>query len=199
MSKNLVQILLLELGEGGGYESLHKGTFGWESGEKEKILQAAEMEILDMDRRKSQTGAKNEEESNPSIDRDGDWDMLSEISFHNENPLLKVSTNDETYHDDPNRNIDEKVEPETGSGPDNTDSSGDESSDEEKKETPMPLYDRDEGSSRASSSEESSDSDVDASETYDSDSEKDNEEDMEESDSAESDSEESDNGESDGV
>jgi hypothetical protein len=193
MSNNLVQILLLELGEGGGYESLHKGTFGWESGEKEKIFEAAEMEILDMDRRTSQTRAKTEAKSNPSIGRDGDWDMLSEISFHNEDALLKVSTNDEIYHDDPSRNIDEKVESETGSGPDSTDSSGHESSDEEKKVTLMPLYDGDEDSSRARSSEESSDSDVNASETYDSDSEKHNEEDIEESDS-----EESDNGGSDG-
>jgi hypothetical protein len=152
-------------------------------------LDAAEIEILDMDRRTSQIGRMNEVESHPAIDRDGDWDMLFEIPFQNEDLFLKVSADDETYHNDPNKNVQEKVELETDSDPWGSDSSGDESSDEEKKETSMPLYDRNEDSSRASSSEEeSSDSDVDASEMYGSESENDNEEDIEESHVEESDS-----------
>jgi hypothetical protein len=164
--------------------SLHKSTFRWEVGEKEKTLDAAETGIFDIDRGMNQKKERNEVENHPSTDEAGDWDMLSEIFFHNGDPLMKVFTDDdEAYNNDPNRQTEEKIESDTGSDPDSTDSSGDESSDE-KKEIPMSLYDRMDDSSWASSSEEeSSESDVDASETYESDSEKDNEGDIEESDS----------------
>jgi hypothetical protein len=93
VSRYLIESLLVELDEAVGYEHLYDDTFGWEEGEKEKIMgtvvtmplkkkgntQRTDAQKTPVIRLKQKREAEAKEDKNDGVE---DWYMLSEISFH---------------------------------------------------------------------------------------------------------------------